>query len=114
MQWNRSNAIGLALAACSRCGGQGMRESRGGAERPCSCVFRAIFRACYNRFREYSSRGAEAGTVSLEFTHGPIGHRIYSRKREEFVADFSLAARRALTEYEYALFRYTFLLGADC
>jgi hypothetical protein len=113
MQWNRSNALGLALASCTQCGGHGMRQLRGCAEKPCECVFRAIFRACYNRFREYASRGAQAGTVSLEFTQGPIGHRLYCRKHEEYVADFSIVTRRVLTEFEYKLFRYTFFLGAD-
>ena len=113
MQWNRSNAIGLALASCSRCGGEGMRVIRRGAERPCDCVFRAIFRACYNRFREFALQGPHSGTVSLECTQGPVGYRIYSRKREEYMADFCVVTRRALTEEDYKLFRYAFLLGAD-
>ena len=37
----------------------------------------------------------------------------WGRKDEEFIADFSLVARRALSEDEYRLFRYHFLLGAD-
>ena len=35
------------------------------------------------------------------------------RKDEEFVADFCLVARRALSDCEHKLFRYHFLLGAD-
>jgi hypothetical protein len=113
MQWNRSNAIGLALASCSQCDGEGMRVIRGSAERPCDCVFRAIFRACYDRFREYAAQGARAGTVSLEHSQGPIGYRMYSRKQEEYMADFCIVSRRALSEQDYKLFRYVFLLGAD-
>jgi hypothetical protein len=113
MQWNRSSAIGLALASCSQCGGEGMRVIRGSADRPCDCVFRAIFRACYDRFREYAAQGARAGTVSLEYSQGPIGYRMYSRKQEEYMADFSIVSRRALGEQDYKLFRYVFLLGAD-
>jgi hypothetical protein len=113
MQWNRSSAIGLALATCSQCGGEGVRVIRRGAERPCDCVFRAIFRACYNRFREYASLGAHSGTVSIECTQGPIGYRVYGRKREEYMADFCLVTRRALDDRDYKLFRYAFLLGAD-
>jgi hypothetical protein len=114
MQWNRSSAIGLALASCSQCGGEGMRViRRGAAERPCDCVFRAIFRTCYNRFREFAAQGAEAGTVSLECTQGPTGYRVYSRKREEYMADFCVVSRRALGDQDYELFRYVFLLGAD-
>src|ERR1043165_7433399 len=91
-----------------------MRVIRGSAERPCDCVFRAIFRACYDRFREYASQGANAGTVSLEFTHGPVGYRMYSRKREEYSADFCLVSRRALTDFEYQIVTSTSRLGADC
>jgi hypothetical protein len=34
-------------------------------------------------------------------------------KDEEFIADFTLVARRNLTEEEHRLFRFHFLLGAD-
>lgn len=114
MEWNRSNAIGLALASCTLCGGHGMVEMiRGGAEKPCDCVLRAIFRACYRRFRECAIHGTQLKTVSAECTHGPVGNHYYSRKREEYAADFCLVTRRVLTEFEYKLFRYAFLLGAD-
>jgi len=114
MKWNRSYAIGLALASCTHCGGHGMVEvSREEAEKPCICVLRAIFRACYTRFRECALRGTQIGTVSFECTHGPIGRNFVSRKREEFVADFCLTTRRVLTSDEYTIFRYTYLLGAD-
>jgi hypothetical protein len=114
MKWNRSNAIGLALASCTFCGGHGMVEpDRDIAERPCGCVLRAIFRACYRRFRDCALRGTQLGTVSLDRTPGPIGRTCYSRKREEFAADFCLVTRRVLTEDEYTLFRFTYLLGAD-
>jgi hypothetical protein len=113
MDWNRSNAIGLALASCTQCEGHGMKEIRGGAEIPCSCVFRAIFRACYRRFRECASPGVVPGAVSLDHVQGPVGKLVYSLKREEFLADFCLAARRSLSDNDYRIFKYTFLLGAD-
>lgn len=113
MDWNRSNAIGLALASCTQCEGHGMREIRRGAEMPCSCVFRAIFRACYRRFRECASPGVLPGAVSLDHLEGPIGKRTYGLKREEYTADFYLATRRSLSENDYRLFKYAFLLGAD-
>jgi hypothetical protein len=113
MDWNRSNAIGLALTSCTQCEGHGMREIRGGAEIPCSCVFRAIFRACYRRFRECASQGVLPGAVSLDHLEGPIGRRTYGLKREEFMADFCLATRRSLSENDYRIFKYTFFLGVD-
>ncbi len=113
MDWNRSNAIGLALASCTQCEGHGMREIRRGAEMPCSCVFRAIFRACYRRFRECASPGILPGAVSLDHLEGPIGRRTYGLKREEYMADFCLATRRSLSDNDYRIFKYPFLLGAD-
>jgi hypothetical protein len=80
---------------------------------PCGCVFRAVFRACMNRFRECAAADGTTGTVTWEFYSGPSGCRAYSRKREEYMADFCLIARRALDEEEHRLFRYYFLLGAD-
>lgn len=49
----------------------------------------------------------------MEFARGPAIARTFSRKREEYMADFCLIARRTLTDEEHALFRYHFLLGAD-
>src|SRR5215207_5661450 len=112
MDWNRSIAIGLALASCSQCEGHGMRNIRGGAERPCSCVFRAIFRACYRRFREFALEGVGPGAVTLDRIQGPICKQIYSLKREEYMADFCLTTRRALSDNDHRIFRYTFILGA--
>jgi len=37
----------------------------------------------------------------------------WGRKDEEFIADFDLVSRRTLSQNEYRLFRYHFLLGAD-
>ncbi len=90
-----------------------MRTLRRGMEKPCLCVFRAIFRACYSRFRECESSYGQTGAISLGNNPGPSGNRVYAFKHEEYAADFCLAARRALNERHYRLFRYVFLLGAD-
>jgi hypothetical protein len=113
MQWNRSNAIGLAKASCVHCGGMGMRPIRKTKEVPCNCVFRAVFRACYNRFRDCVAKVTYVSTVSLEFCRGRDGRRTYSRKREEYMADFCLVSRRVLDESEHKVFRFHFLLAAD-
>jgi len=34
-------------------------------------------------------------------------------KNEEYIADFYLVSRRTLNDYEWKIFRYHFLLGAD-
>ncbi len=38
---------------------------------------------------------------------------MWSRKEEEYMADFDLVARRHLDAVHYKIFRYYFLLGAD-
>ena len=113
MQWNRSNVIGLAKVSCSICHGIGLRLVHKGKEVPCQCIFRAVFRACHNRFRECVAKGAHTSTVTLEFCRGAEGRQTYSRKREEFIADFCLVSRRHLTDAEHRVFRFHFLLGAD-
>jgi hypothetical protein len=90
-----------------------MRPTRQQSEVPCRCVFRAAFRACYNRFRDCVAKGDRIGTVSLDFCNGRDGRRYYSRKREEYIADFCLVSQRVLDTFEHRLFRYHFLLGAD-
>ena len=113
MQWERSNVIGLAKASCSFCHGYGMRPVLRGTEAPCDCVFRAVFRACYRRFRECVEMGAHTNSVTWERCGGATGYRTYSRVREEYMADFCLVSRRTLEDFEHQLFRYHYLLGAD-
>src|SRR5581483_9700255 len=112
MQWNQGQTIAIAKYSCRQCKGLGMVE-RGGEKVPCNCVFRRIFRACWNRFRECVAPGPSGSAVTLEFCNGRDRRRSYSRKREEFVADFTLVVKRTLNEAEYRLFRYHFLLGAN-
>ena len=113
MIWNRSIAIGLAKTSCVYCKGEGMRAIRKTRETPCNCILRGVFRSCYNRFKECVARGAYASGISLEFCRGREGRRTYSRKQEEFMADFCLVSKRFLDEEEYRVFRFHFLLGAD-
>jgi len=113
MQWNRANAIGVARASCAHCHGNGLRYVRKGREVPCNCVFRGIFRACWNRFRECAIEGAHVGTVSLEYYPSLRGYRQFGRKTEEYMADFCLVSRRTLDDTQYTIFRDYFLLGAD-
>ena len=112
-KWDRSNVLGLAKTACKLCKGNGMRISQQrGRETPSYCVFRAVFRACYNRFRE-CNMASRTVTISFGRARGPVGRQKFSRKREEYMADFCLIARRVLDAYEHRIFRYHFILGAD-
>ena len=80
---------------------------------PCHCVLRAIFRACYARFRHCVSKERHISRVALEILPGRGGKICWGRKDEEYIADFCLVSRRALTNYEYQVFSAHFLLGAD-
>lgn len=57
--------------------------------------------------------GTQTGSVAWEFCGGQNGYRMYSRKREEFIADFCLISQRTLDDFEYKLLRYHYLLGGD-
>jgi len=114
MEWNLSETIALAAADCVHCQGLGMYPGRRqGKEYPCECVFRAIFRACYARFRICVETEKRMSHVQLEWSAGSCGKRFYSRKIEEYIADFCSLSRRSLDPEEYKIFRVHFLLGAD-
>ena len=113
MEWDRSNAIGLSKVACLQCGGAGVRTIWKVKEAPCNCVLRAVFRACFTRYRECVALAEYSSSVSLEFSHGKDGGRTYGRKIEEYMADICLVSKRTLSEEEHQVFRFYFLLGAD-
>lgn len=93
MQCSLSEAVALASQSCSICYGLGIRSL--GTRPICRCVWRRIFRICYERFRECTAAEQDA-----------LG--------AEFVADFCRVSRLALTPHEHRLFRFHFLLAAEC
>lgn len=118
MDWNRSQTLALAGYHCVHCHGVGTVQGRNGEDTPCNCVFRGIFRACYTRFRECLEKDKHIPQANLERGSGASGRRYFwSRKEEEYVADFHLVSKRALTSpgsgNDYEIFRFHYLLGAD-
>lgn len=126
--------LALAQQSCSYCQGLGKTQRRNGTERPCLCVFRAVFRACYARFRYclqregYLSRTQAYSTMALSHRRwtaegrrpsgacGPATRRLaWGHPNQEYIADFCLLGRRALQDHEreYKVFQFHFLLGAD-
>jgi hypothetical protein len=51
--------------------------------------------------------------ISLEFIPGRERNQSWGRKDEEYMADFILVSRRSLSEADFSIFKYHFLLGAD-
>jgi hypothetical protein len=86
---------------------------RKGVFGPCKCVYRTIFRACYSRFRTCAQKDKAACRTRLEANPNGGRRTTWGRKNEEYCADFYLVSRRALSEAEWKLFSYHFLLGAD-
>ncbi len=113
MQWTRSETLALAQQSCTYCYGLGLRPGRSGVSTPCNCVFRAIFRACYARFRQCTSKEKYVSRVSLESNPGRQRKATWGLKNEEYIADFCLVSRRTLDEHQYKIFKFHFLLGAD-
>ncbi len=113
MEWTRSDTLALAQQSCIHCYGLGLRPGRAGASTPCNCVFRAIFRACYARFRQCASKEKYISRVSLEANPGRQRKSVWGLKNEEFIADFCLVSRRYLDEEQYKIFKFHYLLGAD-
>jgi hypothetical protein len=112
MEWTRSETLALAVPNCTHCFGTGIRSLKRGEPHACNCVLRAIFRTCYARFRHCATKEKYLSKVSLDCT-ARGGRRVWGRKDEEYVADFTLVSRRSLTPEEYKLFSFHFLLGAD-
>jgi hypothetical protein len=82
--------------------------NRKGENTACGCVLRAIFRACYHRFKECAAvRVSPEHATTLDRTGG------WGRRDEEYMADFLLIANRELDAEEHKIFRYHLLLGAD-
>ena len=113
MEWTRSETLALAAITCTHCHGLGLRIGRRGKASPCNCVLRGIFRACYARFRNCVEKEKHVSKCTLEFMPGSNHRNTWGRKDEEYCADFILISRRTLTQEEYRVFNYHFLLGAD-
>jgi len=113
MEWTRSETLALAAPGCNTCLGLGLRVGRKQTMHPCNCVLRAIFRACFERFRDCANREKYMSRVTLDPLPGKDRRGAWGRKDEEYMADFCLVSKRTLTEFEYPIFRYHFLLGAD-
>ena len=113
MEWSQSEVLSLAQLSCAVCIGEGTIKEKGGKILPCSCVLRAVFRACYARFRHCVAKEKNITRASPEMVAGKDGRMAWGRKDEEYIADFCLVSRRALVGLDYKVFKFHFLLGAN-
>lgn len=89
-----------------------MHTTYGGKTAPCECVLKAVFRACYRRFQDCSSN-RRPRLLPLEGNTSRPSRPTSTFKNEEYSADFCSVSRRSLTNEEYEIFRFRYLLGAD-
>ena len=109
----RTSLIAIANDSCPHCEGTGARVTYKDRPVTCACAYRAAFRACLARFRQCAFGTFPSTVAWTPFESSGGGGHVYSRKAEEFAADFCLVARRVLTAEDHKIFRFYFLLGAD-
>ena|ERR1700733_3764637 len=114
MDWTHEETIGLSNVRCAKCEGTGLLPGlhRDGKS-PCKCVLRNIFRACLKRFYFCADNEPYRSKVVLMPCQGYDVNATWTRTGEDYMADFYLVAKRTLTEDEFRIFRFHFLLGAD-
>jgi len=114
MEWTHSETIALSNVRCVKCQGTGLQRGvhRDGKS-PCNCVLRNIFRVCLRRFYFCAANEPYRSKIVLMPCQGYDVDATWTRTNEDYMADFYLVARRTLTEAEFQLFRFHYLLGAD-
>jgi hypothetical protein len=100
--WTREKTLGVAAHDCVACHGLGLAGGRLDSMQPCSCVLRAIFRECHEKFVEVATQEKQLATRAIG----------WSRRDENYMADFTAIAKRTLSEELHRVFRMHFLLGA--
>lgn len=111
--------LALAKPGCTLCLGLGYRFGRRESDTPtCNCVWRAVFRLCFARFKRlYSGEGyiSQVKTGRFDQTGQAINKPRATVLESDYLADFIIVARRALQDRPLSLklFRFHDLLGAD-
>lgn len=108
----RGVALSLSLAGCRLCMGIGMIRNRLG-EKPCQCVLRGVFRVCWKEYARFQCSPPMPMAKLERLQNGYASAVCYSRPREEYCADFILAARRTLDAKHFLLFEMFWLSNAD-
>jgi hypothetical protein len=127
--WTRGDTLALAHQKCVHCFGVGLYEPQRRNEKPCKCVMRSIFRACYARyvscseapprmtmialFRHSKNTGATGKNTSA--ASGPPVKLRYGYPDAEYCADFVGIAKRTFGRAtpRYTLFDLHYLQGED-
>jgi hypothetical protein len=140
MEWTPSIAADLSRYGCPECSGTGLpgrgklsvcqpaqAESVPQGDQPpsrrnsppdsalrlCTCVYRAVFRACYRRFMHCGKLDPSLRTIRYQRTPGAVDRSLtWVRRNEDFRADFHSCGQRALPRHFYQFFSFYYLHGA--
>lgn len=112
--WDRSKTLGLAAMGCVYCMGLGLKIGRGDNMQPCGCVLRKAFNSVLGRYRYIQAHQERVSScIPTIMKHGREQKRVWSRKSEEFCADFYLVSKRSLQGQEWKIFELHMLDGND-
>ena len=104
-----TDQIALAKTGCMHCNGIGRRDGA-----ICTCVHWNIFNIVWTKLR-YCAAGYHClRPIPLDHFADGGGSKLGQRMQSaEFIADVALTAKRTLSEDDYRLFRFRYLLGAS-
>lgn len=109
--WTHDKVFALAWMKCVKCRGVGLtiRKTR---MQPCGCVTRRAFNTCLGKYhRIQATQDRLRGTTPVLNPGGRDLRFTWSRKSEEFCADFFLLSKRALNSVEWGIFELFMLQG---
>lgn len=129
MEWTPSTTADLSRYGCPECSGTGVPSRNKLSVCPplnppeppdvpvlrlCTCVYRAVFRACYRRFLYCGKLDASMRRISYERTPRAVDRSlIWVRRNEDFRADFHACGLRVLPKHLYQIFTFYHLHGAN-
>jgi hypothetical protein len=109
MQWTPETAAQLSRPGCRDC-----RETGLVSTNLCDCVSRAVFRACYRRFKHCGTMHVSMRKVNFERTSKGVDRTLsWVRRNEDYRADFHSCGLRALPRHLYQLFSFYHLHGCS-
>ena len=114
--WTRGMLLSLSVQSCTACYGLGAVQIRHRADREsrvCDCVLRGVFRSVLDQYL-YRLRLRDDGlSQPSRYCWWPRRglRQIWSRRGEEFTADFDLLARRTLRPFESRVLKLYYVQG---
>lgn len=113
-KWDVGEMLALSSVNCAVCDGLGSYAGRRcGVRVPCGCVLRAVFLACLRQFRNCVDKPKYLTRAFLGRGSVRSQSQTFHRPDEEYIADFTLIARRTLTVAEYRMLSLAIIRGVE-